>query len=334
MKTTLKDRLKAYGLAREIRRVRAQAAAMSNLDRQAVVTQAAGKALVFTVASGRSGTQSLAKIFEAAPGVHATHEGVPAFQDVMRPALADPALARDFLLTRKLPAIAALPEQVYVESSHVFAKGFLPPMLELGLRPKLLFLKRDPRKIALSLERIGATPHRTAGGRDHFLSPADPSLLPVTPWEDFTDYQLCYWYALETMRRQRILFDMGVRAGCHCRFLRIEDLKSTADVWALMNTLGLPVSRSAEAEAAVQARVGRAFNLKEKSPPLMRPTLELETQEEAVIDRVQACLPEVNLRLMVERYMRDPALAETAAEPRANQDQRAATRGRRHRVSA
>jgi hypothetical protein len=305
MGNPLKQRLKAYAKSREIRRIRHQAEAMPDAARGALLSRLSEKSIVFAVASGRSGTQTLAKIFEAVSGVHATHEGIPAFQDVMREAMGDPALARAFLLTRKLPAIAACPEPIYLESSHVFAKGFLPPVLELGLKPKLIFLKRDPRKIALSLERIGATPLRTRGGREHFLSPADPSFLPVQPWGDFTDYQLCYWYALETMRRQQILREMALAAGLACRVMRIEELESPDDVWALMSELGLPVQPSAEATEALRARTGRAFNQKQKSPPLLRKTADLETQEQAVIDRVQASIPELNVRRMISQYLQD-----------------------------
>ncbi len=308
MKTTLKNRLRAYGRSRSIGRISREAAAMTADQREALLRKVKDKTVVFAVASGRSGTQSLAKIFEIVPGVHATHEGLPAFQDVMRPALADPGLAVDFLVTRKLPAIAAVSEDVYLETSHVFGKGFLAPLLGLGVRPRLMFLKRDPRKIATSLERIGATPLRTPGGLEHFISPADPSFLPVSPWADFSDYQLCYWYALETMRRQRILYETAVRAGCVCRHVRIDDLKTPADVWALMSALGLPTRREPETEAALRARVGRAFNRKEKSPTLPQSAAELEAQEQAVVGRVQACLPELNVRQMIAAYMNETVL--------------------------
>jgi hypothetical protein len=314
MKSTLKSRLRAFGRSREVARIAREAAALTPGEQAEVLQRVADKTLVFAVASGRSGTQSLAKIFEAVPGVHATHEGTPAFQDVMRPALAEPSLARDFLLTRKLPAIAAIAEDTYVETSHVFAKGFLAPMLSLGLRPKLIFLKRDPRKIAISLERIGATPLRTPGGRDHFLSPADPAMLPVTPWADFTDYQLCYWYALETMRRQRILYEMAVRSGCACRYVKIDDIQTPADVWALLSSLGLNVRRGPEAETALRARVGRAFNQKEKSPPLPHSVAELEAQEQVVVARIQTCLPEVNIRQMIAAYLNESVLDTLEAE--------------------
>jgi hypothetical protein len=316
MRTSLKERLRALSVASSAGKISRQAATMSGGEKAELLQRVAAKTLVFTVTSGRSGTQTLARIFEAIPEVDATHEGVPAFQDVMRLALSNPALARDFLLTRKLPAIAASPEPIYLESSHLFGKGFLLPALSLGLRPRVIFLKRNPRRIALSLERIGATPHRTAGGRSHHLSPADPSLLPVQPWDDFTDYQLCYWYALEAIRRQRIKHDLAVRAGCTCRYLDIEDLHTPSDVWNLLAVMGIEVDWSSETDAALMAVVGRAFNLKQKRPSLRRPQAELEAQERVVIERVQACVPELNVRQMVASYLGERAEDEPVARNR------------------
>ncbi|CAN5208012.1 hypothetical protein BH11PSE2_BH11PSE2_07000 [soil metagenome] len=261
---------------------------------------------MFAVSSGRAGTATLSKIFGAVPGVYATHEGRPAFQDVMRRSMQEPNLAGDFLLTRKLPAIAGVEEPIYFESSHVFGKGFLAPMLRLGLKPRVLFVKRDPRKVALSFERIGATPFRTHGGREHLLSPADPSFLPALRWEDFTDYQLCYWYALETIRRQRLMFDLAVRAGCHCRHLKIENLNSVADVRALLAALAIRAPISAEAAVGLGETVGRAFNLKQKSPQLGHASAELDDQERVVIERIEACLPELSIAQMVARYGDEP----------------------------
>jgi hypothetical protein len=315
MRISLKERLRGLAVAASARNITRQAAAMSPDERAELLQRVAVKTLIFTVTSGRSGTQTLARIFEAIPEVEAAHEGVPAFQQVMRLALSDPDLARDFLLTRKLPAIAASPKPNYLESSHVFGKGFLLPALKLGLRPQVIFLKRDPRRVALSLERIGATPHRTAGGRSHHLSPADPSLLPVLPWNDFTDYQLCYWYALEAIRRQRIKHDLAVRAGCTCRYLDIAELRTPGDVWSLLAALGVEVDRSAETEAALKTVVGRAFNLKEKKPSLHRSQAELEGQERVVVERVQACLPELNVRQMVASYLGERTSRTAQVEP-------------------
>src|SRR4051812_2652116 len=100
MRSSLKERLRAIAVTSAARRISRDAAAMVAAERTRLLHKVAAKTLVFTVASGRSGTQTLARIFEAFPQGEATHEGIPAFQDVMRQALSDPLLARDFLLTR------------------------------------------------------------------------------------------------------------------------------------------------------------------------------------------------------------------------------------------
>ena len=70
----------------------------------------------------------------------------------------------------------------------------------------------------------------------------------------------------------------------------------------------MAVRREPESEAALRARVGRAFNRKEKSPALPHSAGELEAQEQAVVARVQACLPEVNIRQMIAAYLNDSVL--------------------------
>jgi hypothetical protein len=145
-------------------------------------------------------------------------------------------------------------------------------------------------------------------------------MLPVAQWSDFTNYQLCYWYALETMRRQRVLHDLAVRAGCQCQWLHIEDLQTADDVWALASQLSLGVQRTSEAEVALASRVGRAFNLKEKSPSLLRMNAELEVQEQQVIDRIQACLPELSIRHMLNTLHRDAPVAPVEARASASQE--------------
>ena len=74
-------------------------------------------------------------------------------------------------------------------------------MLGLGLLPSLILLRREPRLIALSnLERY-AIPARTRLGLEWLLQPNDPDVLQLPAWRRMSDYQLCFWYALEMERR-------------------------------------------------------------------------------------------------------------------------------------
>jgi hypothetical protein len=122
----------------------------------------------------------------------------------MRKVQTRPEAAKAFWCKEKLPFIAEQNHHVYVETSHLFCKGFFEPLLSLGVRPALIFLRRDPRDVAHSLYRLGTIPGRTEKGCTFLLQPDDPDTLFVSDWESLTDYQLCFWYCLEIDRRQKL----------------------------------------------------------------------------------------------------------------------------------
>ncbi|MBI5451554.1 MAG: hypothetical protein HY940_09390 [Gammaproteobacteria bacterium] len=159
------------------------------------------KSLIFTVTSGRSGSAYLSQLLGSLPGVHSEHEPEPNFVHAMRRAQQNPAVALAFLRDHKLPAISRVTEPVYAESSHLTCKGFIEPMIQLGLRPGLIFLRRPPREVAWSLLERNTIPGRTTWGWSYLLEPRDPNVLPLLGWETLSDYQLCFWYALEIERR-------------------------------------------------------------------------------------------------------------------------------------
>ncbi len=159
------------------------------------------KTLVFTVTPGRSGSKYLAALLSAIPGVSSHHEPKPDFASVMRRTQQDPEIAFSFLRHKKFPAIAEYAEPVYVETSHLFCKGFFEPLLLMEIFPKLIFLRRHPTDVAWSLVERGTIPARTSSGCLYLLDPRDPNVLPLKGWESMTDYQLCFWYTLEIERR-------------------------------------------------------------------------------------------------------------------------------------
>ena len=160
-----------------------------------------GKRLIFSLSAGRTGSEFLTRLLALLPDTASLHEPEPAFQRMMRPALTNPALAREFLQRYKLPALAAHPESTVVETSHVFCKGFVEPLLELDLLPAVVILRRHPRAVAISYLERYTVPGRTRYGWQFLLQPSDPGVLHLPGWHSLTDYQLCYWYALETERR-------------------------------------------------------------------------------------------------------------------------------------
>lgn len=174
------------------------------------------KRLIFTVSAGRSGTHFLTRLFRYLPGMDVFHENnTPHFHDHMRAAQEDPNHARKFLNDEKLPFIESLKKPIYAETSHLFCKGFLEPLLELGVVPDLVLLSRDRRKIATSLFRLGTIPARQEKALQFYLKPDDPGVVTMEDWNSWSDYQLCYWYVLEIERRQRV-YGQKVRelGGC------------------------------------------------------------------------------------------------------------------------
>jgi hypothetical protein len=108
-----------------------------------------------------------------------------------------------FLRDIKLPEIAKAGGEVYIETSHLVCKGFIEALILEGLRPGLILLRRPPREIAWSYLERGAIPGRTVEGTNYLLKPSDPYVLPLLEWEKASNYQLCFWYALEMECRQR-----------------------------------------------------------------------------------------------------------------------------------
>ena len=147
------------------------------------------------------------------------HENnTPHFHDHMRASQEDANHAKAFWLEEKLPFIASLKKPIYAETSHLFCKGFLEPLIEIGIVPDLVLLSRDRRKIATSLFKLGTIPARQKKALQFYLTPRDPGVVTDENWESWTDYQLCYWYCMEIERRQDV-YGKRVRelgGSCSC----------------------------------------------------------------------------------------------------------------------
>lgn len=202
-----------------------------------------GQRLILTVTTGRSGTEYLAHLLECSPGVECHHEPEPNFVDVMRATQSSPDIAREFWLRRKLPAIRTRGARIYAETSHLACKGFIEPLLELGICPDLVLLKRPHRAVALSLYRLRTIPGRTDEGLRWYLSPSDPGVLPLPDWERLHDYQLCYWYCLEIERRQSLYRKLVRDAGGHVTEVSIGELRTLRGFVRMKRELELPVFR-------------------------------------------------------------------------------------------
>lgn len=185
---------------------------------------------MFAVATGRSGTSTLAAMAAILPDVTGLHEPGPNFTQVLRRIQLghEQDLARRWWVELKLPRIASTPGSTYVETSNAFGKGFLEPLLELGYVPDLLIPRRSPRDVARSAFALGMVPGRDLATDLWFLRPDDPDTAPLEGWERLHDYHLCYWYALEMGRRQEIYGAMVRERGARTLEIPFEQLSGPA----------------------------------------------------------------------------------------------------------
>ncbi len=160
------------------------------------------KRLIFTICTGRCGTQLLAERLAEVPGVSSLHEGEPNFFNILPKVRINPSEAVKFWKDVKLPTINKTNNPIYVETSHLFCKGFMEGLLEINIIPDIILLSRPHREVASSLYRLDCIPGRNEKGRGWLLSPDEFGVLPVKNWQEMNNYQLCFWYCLEIERRQ------------------------------------------------------------------------------------------------------------------------------------
>jgi hypothetical protein len=196
------------------------------MQNKQLIEKVKNKRLIFTVTTGRSGTAYLASILGYAKKVHNCHEPAPEYSMVLREAQNDPQIAVQFLLERKLPAIAEGSKSIYIETSHLVCKGFLEPILEFGLKPDLIIHRRPPRDVSLSLYNMGTIPGRSDKGLRFYLSPDDPGVLKLRGSQRLSDYQLCYWYCLEIERRAQVYKKMFEERGARVAETTLGGLKT------------------------------------------------------------------------------------------------------------
>ncbi|MDX2169069.1 MAG: hypothetical protein SF182_18520 [Deltaproteobacteria bacterium] len=282
----LRERLYLLGHRRRLRRIAPYH--HPDADAAAVLARVRDKHLVMAITAGRSGSTYVARLLASLPDITSPHEAPPHYGYMMRLAQHDPEAARRFLLQYKLPTIAAAPTRRYADISHLFCKGFFTPLLGLDVVPDLILLRRHPRAVAQSWLTRRAVPGRDRRGLRLHLHPGDPDVLPFPDWATATDYQLCFWYALEIERRQR---DYGARAmarGARVVDVTADELHDGARFVSVITELGLlPPGADAGALLARHAEISAV-----QHKPNAGPSARVRVEEEArVWDAVAPAAP-------------------------------------------
>ncbi|MEO8606047.1 MAG: hypothetical protein ABI629_25985 [bacterium] len=266
-------------------------------DVDALLAAVRRKTLVFTITAGRTGTTYLQSLLAACPDTTSLHEPEPAFVSVLRMVQHEPDLARRFLLEYKLPFIAGAATARYAEVSHLLCKGFLEPLLELGVRPGFVVLRRSPQRIAASYLQRRTVPGRSKLGLKYLVHPGDPGVLPLPQWTRRSAYQLCFWYALEIERRQAAYSEQLAARGIACVDVTAEELHDSERFLGLVRTLGL-LAAGADLDALRRRHRGLSAVTHNANP--RRAAAGAHTaDEEAVWSAIAPAAPE--LRAQVER---------------------------------
>lgn len=284
-------------------------------DPAALLAAVRRKNLIFTITSGRTGTAYLEHLLGLFPDTTSLHEPEPAFVAVQRLVQHEPQRARSFLLEYKLPFIAGVADRNYAEASHLLGKGFFEPLLELGIVPNLVLLRRSPRRIALSYLTRSAVPGRTKMGLKYLLQPSDPGVLPLPHWTQRSAYQLCFWYALEMeVRQQRYAAQLAAVGGVSVD-VSAEELHDFERFLAAARSLQL-VGRDADLDA-IRARHTEMSAITHNANRAAGPRLaDIDAEEDAVWRAVAAAAPDLRRRVG-ERYDPQPHAAPGAREARA-----------------
>ncbi|MEM7068797.1 MAG: hypothetical protein AAF478_07920 [Pseudomonadota bacterium] len=150
-----------------------------------------------------------------------------------------------------MPRINRIEESNYVETSHLFCKGPFDIFIEQKIPIHLLILNREPREVATSMWRIRSIPGRVNRFRQSFLfHPEQAECLQLDSWERMQDYELCYWYCLETERRKTAYVKICEAADINVTEFGLSTLLDREQFFSLCAGLGLKLVDSWEAQYA------------------------------------------------------------------------------------
>jgi hypothetical protein len=146
--------------------------------------------------------------------------------------------------------------------------------------------------VATSLLLLNTIPARTPLGLQFLLTPDDPAVLRMEPWQDLPDWALCYWYCLEIERRALVYKERLERLGGRLLETRIDTLMTDPGLRELLSFLDRD-SATLWADQALLDRRNDVINDKAAYKSVERsktidPALIAEMTQE-VDDRVNRC---------------------------------------------
>jgi len=196
--------------------------------------------VIVCLSQGRSGTKYLSRVMSLYGSVACYHEPQPDFTQESLQTQTDQAIAKRFLVEKKLPALAEHREaKVYIETSHMWCAGLAEAWCELDVKPALdaVILDRPIHLIALSLYNLGITP----GEDPWYLDPlAGSCLLKYSETGNWGRYHKCYAYCLEIEARKHALAKLLRGKGGRVTRISISEVPTWKGFFRIRRDLELP----------------------------------------------------------------------------------------------
>jgi len=208
------------------------------------------KMLIFALSPGRSGSESLARLFASVPGTNSGHEREPM---VMGPYLrmtgfegmTSTRAARRFKARAIEVERALFPEGIYVDTSHLFLYTFGDIVMEHFTTEEIVVIRlhRDPLDVVRSYMELGFFSRRNTLGPDwHFWPTWPQSYMPMDVSDVRSEWDLAFGSLVDFYRRQADFVDT-YKDRVRVLPIRTNDLSDPAWHDSLLGSVGLGTDR-------------------------------------------------------------------------------------------
>ena len=212
------------------------------------------KMLIFALSPGRSGSESLARLFASVPGTNSGHEREPmvmgpylrmtGFEGMTSTRVARRFKARAIEVEREL-----FPEGIYVDTSHLFLYTFGDIVLEHFTTEEIVVIRlhRDPLDVVRSYMELGFFSRRNTLGPDwHFWPTWPKSFMRMHVHEVRSEWDLAFGSMVDFYRRQADFLET-YKERLRVVPIRTHDLSDPAWHDSVLGSVGLGTERLPQA---------------------------------------------------------------------------------------
>lgn len=209
------------------------------------------KVYIFVATTGRSGSVTLSKVFEAVDKAVCFHEPHPIMNNDYPPGTDKLTYFNELFYNLKKIYVKrnARDYSYYIETNHQFVKNFISQAIEcFSDKIRIIHLVRDPIKVASSFYQIDSIPGKTLRGKHYLIDPrGEDNLIKISDLlynsiEFVHDLykNLWYWYEVETRIK------VAKQKYPHVFFykLRTEDLNKEDAILDMFKKLDIHVEHS------------------------------------------------------------------------------------------